>query len=471
MSGMTLNGIKKDYLKVLRGRKRPPWAPVKRNILTFPGMAGGYQESTDILPRPVDVPILIKAGNLADLQKLKEDLASWLITDQPVELIFDDEPDRVYYAVVDGSLDLEEIVNFGRGVITFICPDPFKYGAEDAESSTTDAVTIENAGSAETYPVVTCQINKDTTFVAIGNGEKINMIGEPASVDDVVFEPKTVTLNDVMASTVGWGAAGFNPEGSTKAGTIVSDGQVLKPSAYGTGSAWHGPALQKSISEQLQDFQVEFFFDFKATLLTEIGKIQLYGLDGTNKKLFMLGMADYWSNKEKSIPEGFLYNAAEAKKEIITSKSNDKYENFSGYLRIIRTGQNIEFLVKVTGNAAMTKRINYFDSKNEYQQKLSAIGIHFAAFGTTAPIAANNSTQVKVTKINQNTGVPYIARVGDEVVFDHKLNLITLNGDDITKEKAFIGEYFPLVPGVNSILVEPVDSISELEVRWRPAWR
>jgi predicted phage tail component-like protein len=471
MSGMKFNGIRKDYVTVLRGRKRPPWAPVRRNILTIPGMPGGYQESTDILPRPEDVPILIKAEDIADLQKVKEDLAEWLITDQPEELIFDDEDDRVYYAVVDGSLDLEEIVRVGHGVITFICPDPFKYGAEDAVSSTTDAVTVENEGSAETYPVVTCQINKDTTFVAIGNGDKINMIGEPASVDDVVFEPKTVVLNDTMASTVGWGAAGFNPDGSTKVGTIVSDGQVLKPSAYGTGSAWHGPALQKSLSEQLQDFQVEFFFDFKATLITEIGKIQLYGLDGTNKKIFMLGMADYWSNKEKNLPEGFLYNAAEVKKEVITSKSNDKYENFSGYLRIIRIGQNIEFLVKVTGNAAMTKRINYFDSKNEYQQKLSAIGIHFAAFGTTAPIAINNSTQVKVTKINQNTGVPYIARVGDEVVFDHKLNLITLNGEDITKEKAFIGEYFPLVPGMNSILVEPADSISELEVRWRLAWR
>ena len=46
---------------------------------------------------------------MTDLQKLKEDLADWLYTEQPAELIFDDELDRAYLALIDGSVDLDEM--------------------------------------------------------------------------------------------------------------------------------------------------------------------------------------------------------------------------------------------------------------------------------------------------------------------------------------------------------------------------
>lgn len=132
---LSFNGIKKDYLICERGKRRSAFAPIKRNLLPIEGMPGAYLESTDTEVRVIQQPITINAKDRMDERKLEEDLSAWLITGQPAELIFDEEPDRVYYAVIDGSLDIEDIARFGKGTITFICPDPYKYGTEEKSIS------------------------------------------------------------------------------------------------------------------------------------------------------------------------------------------------------------------------------------------------------------------------------------------------------------------------------------------------
>ena len=68
-SNFTFNKQRRDYLTVLRGRKRPAWAPVKRNLLTVPNRPGAYHKNTDVDIRTLEVPVRIKAEDIADLQK------------------------------------------------------------------------------------------------------------------------------------------------------------------------------------------------------------------------------------------------------------------------------------------------------------------------------------------------------------------------------------------------------------------
>src|SRR5690606_13297027 len=114
--------------------------------------------------REITVPVFIKANDISDLQKVKEDLAEWLIHDEPKELVFKDEPDRIYYAVVDGELDLDELVRWGQGIITFICPDPYKYGPEKTVETTSDTFIVENEGTAETEPIIELTATEKATF-------------------------------------------------------------------------------------------------------------------------------------------------------------------------------------------------------------------------------------------------------------------------------------------------------------------
>ncbi|WNN19999.1 distal tail protein [Bacillus phage FI_KG-Lek] len=113
---------------------------------------------------------------MADLQKLKEDLADWLYTEQPAELIFDDELDRTYLSLIDGSVDLDEIVNRGKGVITFVCPMPYKLGKINThkftqEWSTETTSYFTNKGSVEAPALIEMTVKKPSTFLDVWFGE------------------------------------------------------------------------------------------------------------------------------------------------------------------------------------------------------------------------------------------------------------------------------------------------------------
>lgn len=119
---MIFNGIEKDYVTVLRGRERPAWASKDREISDRHILT-----KTTIGPREISVPVKIDHKGFSDLQRIKEDLAGWLVTERPKPLEFADDPNRFYLAVVDGTMDLDEFLYWGEGLIKFVCPDPFKY--------------------------------------------------------------------------------------------------------------------------------------------------------------------------------------------------------------------------------------------------------------------------------------------------------------------------------------------------------
>ena len=125
----------KSISKSQKVGKRPTWAPLKRNFLSTPGYPGARLLGTETEPRPLPVPVGIIVPDGTNLEMLKEEIASWLITDQPAELIFDVEPNRTYLAVADDSFDLDEFVTLGIGTITFICPMPYKLGHSNSRFS------------------------------------------------------------------------------------------------------------------------------------------------------------------------------------------------------------------------------------------------------------------------------------------------------------------------------------------------
>ncbi|MEJ9231808.1 phage tail family protein [Peribacillus butanolivorans] len=95
----------------------------------------------------------------------------WLIHDEPKPLIFDDEFNRSYYAVVDGSFDPEEILKWGEGVIPFNCPNPYKYG--DEESLLLGDYPVRNEGTLKANPVFSIKFVANSTNYTVSVNEKI----------------------------------------------------------------------------------------------------------------------------------------------------------------------------------------------------------------------------------------------------------------------------------------------------------
>uniref|UniRef100_UPI0018F13C2F distal tail protein Dit n=1 Tax=Thermaerobacillus caldiproteolyticus TaxID=247480 RepID=UPI0018F13C2F len=335
---MQFNGQRRDYLRVLYDVKRPAWARLKRNLVTVPGMAGAYLQNTDVDVREIEVPVRIIDVEKVGLQKIKEDLAAWLVTDSPCELIFDDEPDRIYYAVVDDTVDLEEIVTLGSGTIRFICPDPYKYSTTEKYVEFTNAASFNVGGTVETEPVITVEVAQDTTFLAVSNGEQLNMIGDVADVDVQPFEPKQRIFWSECNSLVGW-TDSATVDGGTVAGTLKTDGYYFYSDNYGTGSQWHGPALKTSLSEALQDFSIEAIIDFRATDPKQVGRIVITALDEMNQTVARM---QFWRRNSYAKTNYALFSAGHgANQKTIFHDTGDQlsvWNDFYGMLRIERIG-------------------------------------------------------------------------------------------------------------------------------------
>jgi predicted phage tail component-like protein len=474
---MTFRGIRKDYVTVLRGRRRPSWAPRKRNILTIPGLAGGLLTSTDILPRPEDVPILIEGNSITDLQRLKEDLADWLITDKAEELIFDDEPDRIYYAIVDGSFDPEEIVKMGRGVINFICPDPYKYGSEKFVISTNLAAPINllNEGTAETPPIFTVTLKDSTTYLDIIGENDYMRIGQPARVEESVVPQKELVLWDELGSTTGWTAAqSADIDGAVVAGTMSSNGYQLQASSFGTGASWHGPALIKSIGQNLTDFEIEMILSLKNDDYKKIGRVELYILDANKQAVCKLALKDNFVGTDGNYAE--LRVGDKTTNHFLINERGDAWDtwlNFEGILRISRVGNKWSAYVSKFVNGQHTARreaIPFIDINNQYTRKPAYVVVHLGANGAYTP-SPMNIQDLKVYKINTlaNNQVPTIGQAGDVFKFDFKTSKILKNGELFTR-KDFGARFFQLQKGNNVLVFNPPEVIQEVKAEWRGAY-
>lgn len=142
--GVTVMGIRRDFL--------PPITP---RTITVPGRPGSYWYGHDYGAREITIDVFVRGTSLADLRIKLRNIANWLKPDGgPKPLVFDDEPDKQYFAVLADRTELEQILWHGRGTLTFVCPDPYAYGElEQAQFIITEndqSVTLENAGNTST---------------------------------------------------------------------------------------------------------------------------------------------------------------------------------------------------------------------------------------------------------------------------------------------------------------------------------
>lgn len=477
MHGLTFNGIRKDYLTTLRNKRRPPWAPLERKWVNVPNMPGAYPAGTEVKPRPLDIPVVLESKSLKDLQKMKEDLAGWLVTDEPKELIFDDEPDRVYYAMVDGATDIDDLISVGVGIIHFICPDPYKYGPRLVAQidDPLEPIILTNRGTAPSKPVFRFNVTKPTTYIDIIKDDDYMSIGQPESVSTTPYNPRTRRLNDEMRTTVGWGEAFFQPDGGSKAGAmaILGDGEEFGATNYGSGTAWHGPMLQRTF-EPCDDYYIRVRFNVRTNDPRQRSRGDMYFLTTDGSQIGKVSAVIRDTTMRATI-EIRLQNGLKTTYPVNRLNAFDK--GFYGYVSILKEGTKFSFDIGVEqsrpggGFDVVHKETHYFDDINgDYQLPLAGVAAHVSTWATAPLPWRARLRSVLVDKVNKEEGVPYIVQVGDEVTIDHDKEVILINDEPRTDLKDFGGNYFRLQPGDNVIMLNPPDSFTA-NVEWRSVYK
>jgi len=129
MIGFKYDGTHSDTLSILMNSKNVPMIPpLRENFEPIPGKDGAWDFGVQYGSRPLGTTCTIIAASAADLKTKLRALVGFLnprLGARP--LIFDDEPDKLYYARITGQLPLDQIGAMGTFTLQFICSDPFLY--------------------------------------------------------------------------------------------------------------------------------------------------------------------------------------------------------------------------------------------------------------------------------------------------------------------------------------------------------
>lgn len=468
LNTLKFNGESKPWLYLLEGRSKSPFAPVRNNLLRVQGMPGAYIESTDTDVLYITQPVGFLINNDEEAMRIKDELASWLLTDEPAPLEFSDESGRTYYAKIEGTIeDLTRLSKQRKGTLTFLCADPYSYGEEKGPLPfVDDALTITNEGTAKAKPIIELETLHPTTFAMVQkNNEEYIMIGEPYNVDnqDPYIEYEKI-LTDECNTLTGWTTANAGEIDGLISGNMESVNDRFQAATYGTGSGWHGPAIKKSLSEVLQDFRMTTWVSMDNSGVS-VGRIELYLLDVNGNIISKVAMKDVSSGAELGYGEIRIGNATD-NHNLISEYGDRKgvWNNFAGMLQIERRGNFWNAFIGV-GNSRQgyhSRRFaNWYDTENKYMTPVAQVVVHMGQYGSMNPIVGGIYS-IGIDKINPQPtdGIPYIVNVGDVIEFNHVENKVLINGELQKSIKDFGARYFKLSPGENTLTVFPKNNFN-----------
>lgn len=191
-----------QYIKVLKISKSV--LPTMENILKeIPGKPGAIVARTKLKPIQISVEVEVKGPSKEGLNTIIRELAGMLYTEGTRQLRLPNELDKYYMAKLDGDTALEEILNYGRTVLRFICPDPVAYG-NLVKVNLNNNTRIYNNGTYPSKGIIKIEITEETDHleVALLNTGEFLYIDDNFDTGDIVvidLEKEYVTKNGYSA--------------------------------------------------------------------------------------------------------------------------------------------------------------------------------------------------------------------------------------------------------------------------------
>ncbi|WP_368298394.1 distal tail protein Dit [Cytobacillus firmus] len=163
-----------------------------------PSKNGVHYFGYRFMERRITVEINLFGASHSEYRTKIRDLAAWLNPNNgPQELIFDDETDKKYYAVITENTDFEGIFAKRVAEIEFLCSDPFAYSiTESSATISNDSATINNPGTAEAFPIITVDFSASATELKIekNSNEFLRIVRNFVAGDEVVIDCQVGTI-------------------------------------------------------------------------------------------------------------------------------------------------------------------------------------------------------------------------------------------------------------------------------------
>lgn len=247
-----------EYIDVLQGftaLSGTDWTPDVTSII---GLKRGAEFNyTTHKSKMIPMPFCI----LEDMESKYDKLEHILNVDEPKPLIFENMPDRIFYAVPTGDLDFDEISILGVGTITWLIPDGLAHSTTEKEFMATindDGImetTIVNNGT-ESVPIsYEITHNHENGYIGIVSEYGAMQFGQISERDEEVKQKSEVLLNyangQEIYNALTKGGAFISPylnNGAFRVNTVDNVKYLeIDSNNVGSGSYWHGAGGYKKI--------------------------------------------------------------------------------------------------------------------------------------------------------------------------------------------------------------------------------
>lgn len=435
-------------------------------IMNIPGREGGLvmNESTPV--RYIYQDVLIACDSREELRKRLEQLNALLLTEKPVSLQFGDELDRTYYAKYAGASEGYEVEGFYSASLTFICGDPYKYGNEKTDVFENGTVTVNNSGTQPVKPLYEFIVTDTITNLDIFTDEGYMRVGEPAPIDEPVYERQTLVLSDKLTNLLPWSTSPSADNGYV-AGTMTATQAGFTATGFGTELSprkWQGPSVRRALPEAVQNFQMIVTVDL-LNVGTKTGMIEVYLKDAFGNTVAKVGIEDILQSVSQNQTKFQLGNVSGRKVQYYrTADYKPAWNNYTGVLRLFRDGNRFRpyfGLVKPDGRHTwVASSYLYTDLAGDYSAPITHIELAIRKW-PGSPEAIMRMRDLKIWRLNDAAvGIPSIATVGDVITVDTMNSAIYINGEDRKDLKDFGSTFFSIPKGQKTVLIQPTDKLT-----------
>lgn len=185
--------------------------------------AGEFLYST-YSPKQIMMEFQITNSTARELSEFRRRMAEILYSDEPKRLIFSDEPNIYYEAIVDGEPVLEEDDMYSSGTITWLIPDGVAYSTAEkqftgVQQNGYQTITIQNNGTEWADVDYEITHNHENGFIGLVSQYGVIQLGKQEEADGENYEASEELFNGYSLFQDDHGTSYQNPENTTQ-GTL-----------------------------------------------------------------------------------------------------------------------------------------------------------------------------------------------------------------------------------------------------------
>lgn len=185
--------------------------------------AGEFLYST-YSPKQIVMEFQITNSTARELSEFRRRMAEILYSDEPKRLIFSDEPNIYYEAIVDGEPVLEEDDMYSSGTITWLIPDGVAYSTAEkqftgVQQNGYQTITIQNNGTEWADVDYEITHNHENGFIGLVSQYGVIQLGKEEEADGENYEASEELFNGYGLFQDDHGTSYQNPENTTQ-GTL-----------------------------------------------------------------------------------------------------------------------------------------------------------------------------------------------------------------------------------------------------------